>query len=104
MRFLQDLDQNSALIHSFSNTKNFPRLRFDEASAILRKNGDLIGPRLSRKNEFYLIDYCKSPLFVTNFPAVRAPFYMSRSECGKYVYFAFTYEIKLFFLLLFIDF
>uniref|UniRef100_A0A1I7WC15 AA_TRNA_LIGASE_II domain-containing protein n=1 Tax=Heterorhabditis bacteriophora TaxID=37862 RepID=A0A1I7WC15_HETBA len=62
----------------------FPRLRYDEAVAILvKKKQNMTGNGLNKQNELFLVDYCKSPVFITNFPIHQKPFYMKHTADGQ---------------------
>jgi len=40
---------------------------------------------LSKRDEFDLVDIFGGPLFVTHFPSEQKPFYMRRTDDGKFV-------------------
>uniref|UniRef100_A0A914YDF5 Aminoacyl-transfer RNA synthetases class-II family profile domain-containing protein n=1 Tax=Panagrolaimus superbus TaxID=310955 RepID=A0A914YDF5_9BILA len=64
-------------------TSNFPRLKYDEAVNLLQKHGETVNKGLNKAQELLLVDICKSPIFIYNYPSDQKPFYMQRSENGK---------------------
>lgn len=69
---------------------NFPRMKYDEAVDLLQKHGEIVNKGLNKAQELLLVDICKSPLFVYNYPSEQKPFYMQRSENGKEVFLLFV--------------
>ncbi|MFH4977531.1 hypothetical protein AB6A40_004240 [Gnathostoma spinigerum] len=66
-------------------SKKYPRITYDEAVSILLKlNLHTSSKGLNKQQELSLVEHFGSPLFVTHFPAELKPFYMSRTEGGKY--------------------
>ena len=76
-----------------SSTSQFPRLTYSEASKMLEDRGEKIINGFNKSQELQLVDLCKSPLFILNFPSDQKPFYMKRTPDDKEVR---NYCIKLF--------
>lgn len=75
------------LLLSFSSA-TFPRLSFVEAKSILDRQGECFsGKGLTKQQELALVEYCKSPVFVTHFPHSQRAFYMRRTPDGANVIF-----------------
>ncbi|VDN19972.1 unnamed protein product [Cylicostephanus goldi] len=83
------LGQFSAKDHMFvlgsiMDAPPFPRLPYADALKLLNDNNQkFTGRGLTKQNEAFLVDYHKSPVFVTHFPSEQKPFYMLRSPDGK---------------------
>ncbi|CAI4220819.1 unnamed protein product [Auanema sp. JU1783] len=72
-----------ALVKSLLGDGNYPRITYKEAVDLLIKNKKPVdGNGLSKKNELYLVEYFRSPVFITHFPTNQKPFYMKRSADG----------------------
>uniref|UniRef100_A0A914LBN6 Aminoacyl-transfer RNA synthetases class-II family profile domain-containing protein n=1 Tax=Meloidogyne incognita TaxID=6306 RepID=A0A914LBN6_MELIC len=69
------LDKNNTL---------FPRISFTEATKLLRRQPNESKRQLSKRDEFDLVDIFGGPLFVTHFPSEQKPFYMRRTDDGKF--------------------
>ncbi|RCN51478.1 tRNA ligase class II [Ancylostoma caninum] len=72
-----------SVIRSIVDGPAFPRLTFADAFKLLSdKNQRVTGSGLSKQNEAFLVEYHKSPVFITHFPSNQKPFYMLRSSNG----------------------
>ncbi|CAJ0599244.1 unnamed protein product [Cylicocyclus nassatus] len=71
------------ILGSIMDTPPFPRLPYADAVKLLTDNNQITGRGLTKQNEAFLVDYHKSPVFVTHFPSEQKPFYMLRSPDGK---------------------
>ena len=66
--------------------KTWPILSYNEALDILLKNKSAFKTALtpnegfSKEQELFLVDHCKSPVFVVDWPAHQKPFYMKQSR------------------------
>lgn len=89
-RISSDLsDSLSMFVKDFSHIEqvldckaSFPRITLDEAKKILKgddyiRNIPKIGSILTRKGELALIDYFKSPVWLTHFDHLTVPFYQA---------------------------
>ncbi|KAI9582912.1 probable asparagine--tRNA ligase, mitochondrial [Glossina fuscipes] len=69
----------------------WPILSYNEASDIILRNKEKFKTAVksnegfSKEQELFLVDYCKAPVFVVNWPAAQKPFYMkiSREDPSK---------------------
>ncbi|KAL6726594.1 hypothetical protein Aduo_008553 [Ancylostoma duodenale] len=72
-----------SVLRSIVDGPAFPRLTFADALKLLSdKNQKVSGSGLSKQNEAFLVEYHKSPVFITHFPSNQKPFYMLRSSNG----------------------
>uniref|UniRef100_A0A0N4ZEU7 AA_TRNA_LIGASE_II domain-containing protein n=1 Tax=Parastrongyloides trichosuri TaxID=131310 RepID=A0A0N4ZEU7_PARTI len=77
-KIFSDKDNKNNLM-GMINDKEFPKLEYNECVEILKKlkkRKTIDG--FNKDEEFALINYTNSPLFVTNFPSNQKPFYMKR--------------------------
>ncbi|KAE9552725.1 hypothetical protein FO519_004042 [Halicephalobus sp. NKZ332] len=83
--FTEELDTESIgpLADVVSSINRFPRLTYSEACKMLEDRGEKIVDGFSKAQELQLVDLCKSPLFILNFPSEQKPFYMKRSSDEK---------------------
>uniref|UniRef100_A0A1I8BNG0 AA_TRNA_LIGASE_II domain-containing protein n=1 Tax=Meloidogyne hapla TaxID=6305 RepID=A0A1I8BNG0_MELHA len=66
------------------NNTSFPRISLIEAIKLLGRQPDEVNRQLSKRDEFDLVDAFGGPLFVTHFLTEQKPFYMRRTEDGKF--------------------
>ncbi|CAK5095954.1 unnamed protein product [Meloidogyne enterolobii] len=99
---LEDFEKSSPFCHQSSNDEEksassqtlaecldknntlFPRISFTEATKLLRRQPNESKRQLSKRDEFDLVDIFDGPLFVTHFPSEQKPFYMRRTDDGKF--------------------
>lgn len=73
------------LVDAISSLNQFPRLTYAEASKMLEDRGEKIVNGFNKAQELLLVDLCKSPLFILNYPSEQKPFYMKRTPDDKEV-------------------